>query len=88
MACGRPIVATDAGGARYLVDDEGGRRVPPGSPAALADALIEILRSPSLQAGMGRHNREQVERVYCWDRVIAGLVDVYRSVVASTARPA
>ena len=36
MACARPVVATDAGGPAHLVTDGGGRRVPPGDPAALA----------------------------------------------------
>ena len=81
MACGKPVVATDAGGAGHLVDDAGGRKVASGEPGPLADALIEIVRSPALQASMGAHNRAAVERVYDWETVIGRLEAVYRSVL-------
>jgi glycosyltransferase involved in cell wall biosynthesis len=43
-ACGRPIVATDNVGCRDFVQDgRTGVMVPPGSPAALADALARVL---------------------------------------------
>jgi len=54
MASGKPVVVTDAGGPHYIVDSDGGRKVPPHDPIALADALIEILASPELQRRMGR----------------------------------
>jgi glycosyltransferase involved in cell wall biosynthesis len=85
MACGKPVVATNVGGPGHLLDDQGGRKVPPGDAAALASALLEILRSPELQARMGAFNRAAIESVYSWDRVIARLEDVYRSVVRRSA---
>jgi glycosyltransferase involved in cell wall biosynthesis len=83
MACGKPVVATDAGGLRHLVDDQGGRRVPVGDPAALAAALREILVAPELQRQMGQHNRAMVEAKYAWARVIDRLEDVYREAIAA-----
>jgi glycosyltransferase involved in cell wall biosynthesis len=46
LACGTPVVATDAGGAREIlagVPPEAGRLVPPRDPAALAVAVAELL---------------------------------------------
>ena len=53
MACGVPVVATRAGGVPHLISDDGGRLVPPRDPAALAEALIEILRSPACNRRWG-----------------------------------
>jgi glycosyltransferase involved in cell wall biosynthesis len=81
MACARPVVATDAGGLRYLVPDGGGRKVPPGDAAALAAALRELLADPALRRGMGEHNRRVVEERYAWSRVVDRLEDVYQYAV-------
>ncbi|MFM7734369.1 MAG: glycosyltransferase, partial [Alphaproteobacteria bacterium] len=44
MALGRPVVTTSAGGsAEVVVDGESGLVVPPGDPAALAEAVLRIL---------------------------------------------
>jgi glycosyltransferase involved in cell wall biosynthesis len=77
MACARPVVATNAGGPRYLVSDLGGRKVPPGDPAALATALRELLGNASLRRAMGNHNRKLVEERYAWSRVVDRLEDLY-----------
>jgi glycosyltransferase involved in cell wall biosynthesis len=77
MACGKPVVGTDAGGLRYLIPDEGGRKVPPGDAQALADALLEILGSPELQVKMGQYNRSLVEKIYDWERVTEQLESIY-----------
>ncbi len=86
MACGKPVVVTDAGGLRHLVDPLGGRRVPVRDPVGLADALIGILRSPELQAAMGRHNRALAVARYDWETVIDRLEQVYLSALAEACR--
>jgi L-malate glycosyltransferase len=77
MACGKPVVGTDAGGLQYLIADEGGRKVPPGDPNVLVKALLEILNSPDLQKTMGQHNRTCVETSYSWERVVEKLEAIY-----------
>ena len=48
MALGIPVIASDIGGARTIVaDGVTGRIVPPGDPAALADALREAIDHPA-----------------------------------------
>lgn len=46
MLCGTPVVATDLPGVREAVQRTGmGRIVPPRDPAALAEALVEVIRN-------------------------------------------
>ncbi len=82
MACGKPIVGTDAGGLGLIIHPQGGRKVPPRDAAALANALIEILDSPLLQEQMGKFNRRLLEENYSWGRVVGNLESVYRTVLS------
>jgi L-malate glycosyltransferase len=87
MACGKPVIGTNESGLRYLVDDAGGRQIPPGDVPALANALSELLSDPALRRKMGRHNRELVEARYAWPRVIDRLEQIYmRSIESFGAR--
>jgi glycosyltransferase involved in cell wall biosynthesis len=60
MASGLPIVATTVGGLQQIVESEGGLLVPPKSPAALANALLHLLRDPAMRQRMATHNRKVV----------------------------
>ena len=82
MACARPVVGTDAGGLRHLISERGGRRVPPGDPQALAEALRELLTQPGLRRAMGEHNRSLVEDRYRWSRVADRLEGYYRDAMS------
>ncbi|MDT3398146.1 glycosyltransferase [Streptomyces sp. B1866] len=83
MACGTPVVATAVGGQRDTVADPGtGRLVPPGDPAALAEAVSGLLADPAARAACGAAGRRRVLSRYGWDRVAAAAEDVYRQVLA------
>ena len=58
MACAVPVVATDIGDTRW-VTGEAGHLVPPGDPAALAKACIELLESGITQDPAARTRIEQ-----------------------------
>jgi glycosyltransferase involved in cell wall biosynthesis len=53
MHAGLPVVATAIGGAREIVDPACGILVPPDDPAALGEALRELVLDPALRARLG-----------------------------------
>lgn len=53
LAAGLPVVTTDLGGAREIVDDSCGRLVPRNDAPALAQALRELVVSPQTRAKLG-----------------------------------
>ena len=60
LACGTPVVATDAGGPREILttpDTAYGPLVPPGRPAELAEALDDTLTSPPEPTQLRRRAR-------------------------------
>jgi glycosyltransferase involved in cell wall biosynthesis len=70
MTMGRPVVATDVGELpEAVVDGETGRIVPAADGAALARALEEVLRDPSLAARWGEAGRRRVIEEFGWERV-------------------
>jgi colanic acid/amylovoran biosynthesis glycosyltransferase len=57
-----PVVATDVVGLPEVVDATCGRLVPPGDPAALAQALREVLRlDAGGRAALGHAGRARVQ---------------------------
>ena len=81
MSCGLPVVVTNAGGVRWIVDDDGGIRVPEKAPEELARALAELIVAPERCRRMGAHNRAKVLKQYSWDRVIDRLEEIYSVVL-------
>jgi L-malate glycosyltransferase len=83
MACGKPVVVTDAGGLADLVSEQSGRKVPPRNATALAQALLEILVSPELQRQMGQYNRRLTEARYSHDGIVERLEKIYCHLLAA-----
>ncbi|MDA4127894.1 MAG: glycosyltransferase family 4 protein [Thaumarchaeota archaeon] len=78
MACGKPVVATDAGGLREVVDqNQSGILVHFGSPSELARAIISIMQDGKMAKEMGRRGREKVEAMFTWDKVANRVTGVY-----------
>lgn len=62
FAAGVPVVATEVGAvAEMLGDPPAGRTVPPGDPSALADALREVIRDPTVADRLRRRGMRRVE---------------------------
>ena len=87
MASGRPVVATDLSGYRRVVTNGGtGWLVPPGDPAALAQALARVLADPERARAMGQAGRERAQR-FSWPRVTERLVALYERALVPARSP-
>jgi glycosyltransferase involved in cell wall biosynthesis len=86
MAAGLPVVATAVGAVPEMVaDGREGLLVPPGDPAALARALLELAGSRARRAEMGRRSRARVEAAYRIEDTVAGIERLYDEVLVETA---
>jgi glycosyltransferase involved in cell wall biosynthesis len=79
MACGLPVVATDVGGVREVLGNDGkaGVIVPAGSSEALAEAMVALATSARLRAEVGAAARSVIEDRYDMRRVAAQHVSLY-----------
>ena len=84
-AAGLPIVATDVGGIREILEDRrSGLIVRPRDERALADGLTELIRSPELRATFGQRARRHVRAAFPMDRMVAGVATLYGELAATT----
>jgi glycosyltransferase involved in cell wall biosynthesis len=73
MYAGLPVLTTDMGGAREIVDDTCGARVPPRADA-VAEVLARWLAAPESRRALGRAGRQRAEGLYLPSRRV-GLVE-------------
>jgi len=83
QAMGKPVVATDHGGAREVVlHDRTGLLVPPGDAAALAAALDDALTlDAATRADIAETARAHIVENYTVDLMVARTLAVYRQVL-------
>jgi glycosyltransferase involved in cell wall biosynthesis len=83
LAFGKPMVLSDAGGFRELVEDHGaGRLVPPGDPGALAAAISALLGDPRERERLAQQARAAAAGPYSWDSIAERTMAVYEEVLA------
>jgi phosphatidylinositol alpha-mannosyltransferase len=83
FACATPVVCSDISGYRDVMEPEAGLSVPPGDPAALAEALTELLGDEARREELGRSARAIAQERYSWERISTRLAELYESLVAA-----
>jgi glycosyltransferase involved in cell wall biosynthesis len=78
LAAGVPVVATDAGGTRTVVDDgETGFVVPVGDVDALADRVAQLRDDPALRARFGEVGAARMRERFSIDRMVDAVDRLY-----------
>jgi glycosyltransferase involved in cell wall biosynthesis len=83
MRAGLPTVASDVGGVAEAVDHGGtGFLVPRSDVGAVRDALAKLIDDAELRVRLGTQARKRYESDFTEQRMLAGVAEVYRQVVA------
>lgn len=81
MAAGKPIVASSIEGYRSVLEHgREGLLVPPENRRSLAEALIHLLKDPSLRERMG-HQGQIKATDYSWKKVARQVLDYYQELL-------
>lgn len=89
LAMARPVISSDVAGNRELVIHMGtGLLVPPGDPAALADAIDRMLGDSELALQCAARGRELVLELCTEDKRAARVESIYRQLLAGSNREA
>ncbi|WP_340586495.1 glycosyltransferase [Erythrobacter alti] len=78
LACGTPLVITDAGGARELVTTPSAGRIVKRDSDAIADGIVEVL-----QAGYDREAVAANAARFSWEMNAAALAEYYDDLIAA-----
>jgi glycosyltransferase involved in cell wall biosynthesis len=82
MACGKPVVAYDIGWAREVVEHGStGLLVKRGDVEGLAEAVLQLLRNPSLGRSFGERGRSQVQAKFSVGAMAEASIDWYQRVL-------
>lgn len=78
MACGTPVICTDAGGMPEIVDDgENGFIVPLNDPKSLEEKISYFLDNPDESKRMGENARKKILEDFTWDAVARRCIEGY-----------
>jgi glycosyltransferase involved in cell wall biosynthesis len=85
MACGRAVIAADAGGTGELLGRDGstGVLVPAEDPEILAREIAELLRDPDRRARLGAAARRRIESQFTLERMIDGYEAALEQVIGA-----
>jgi glycosyltransferase involved in cell wall biosynthesis len=88
LAMARPVVCTDVGGNRELVrDGDTGRLVPPGDPAALAAAILDLLADPDRARAMAARGHRLAVTTFSNAARAQAVEAIYARVLAEAGDP-
>jgi hypothetical protein len=82
MSASVPVIASDVGGLREVIQHRHNGFLVDNSAAAIAQALTELQREPSLAQCLGRAARQTVEERFTIDLMVSRTLAVYDEVLA------
>lgn len=81
MAAGLPVITSPVESVARIVDEEGAGLVVGYSSDEMAEAVINLAKSPAERRAMGERGRLAVERKYNWKNESEKLIDIYRDIL-------
>ncbi len=86
MACGKPVIASRAGGAAEIVEASGGALFhSPGDAADLANRIAQLAGDSAKRRCLGCAGRAAAERLFARPRLAQQLIQIYERVASARA---
>jgi L-malate glycosyltransferase len=81
MAQAKPVIVTNIPGpSELIVDGESGVLIPPGSPAAIVDAVMGLIDDPARRSRLGEAARKRLKESFSAEVFVEKAVALYREV--------
>jgi glycosyltransferase involved in cell wall biosynthesis len=82
FACGTPVIGTNSGGIKELINDSGAGFVVERDPDEIAEKIRVLVENTMLRDEMGEKGREYAEKHFNWEKNVEKLVKVYEKILA------
>ena len=82
LACGTPVVATNAGGLPDFINEKVGALVPVDDPESLAQAIISEIKNNTKQT-KGVYANQYAYENYTWEKQVAKMIELYQQAIAA-----
>ncbi len=79
MACGLPVIATDVGGIKEILEKNFGKIVPANDPASLKEAILDFSHRDLNPIKKGL--RLLIEKKHSWDKNVKKLTKIYEELI-------
>jgi glycosyltransferase involved in cell wall biosynthesis len=84
MACGIPVIASDTGGIKDIIDNrKDGILVPTNNPEKLAEAIQYLLENEDIRVKLGINGKKKVEKEFSLDYVTKQLIKIYDELLSN-----
>ncbi len=88
MAAGKPVIATNVGGAKELLcHRQTGLLIPAHSLTALAEAMLELSMQPNLRTQLAQAAQKYVSEQFSIERMVAAYDRIYQSLGSNSCLP-
>lgn len=82
MACGIPVIASDADGFKEVIEDGiTGILVPKGDIDAIAESMYKLMHNDKLRKQMGQAGVQHVKKLYDWDNNVNNMEEIYYKMI-------
>ena len=83
MASGTPVIASDVGGIKDVVQDGfSGLLIPEKNPRAIAEKILELVKNNSLREQLVQNALELVNSTYSWEHSALTFFDLYQQAIS------
>lgn len=79
MACGLPVIATDVGGIKEIIEEKYGIIIPPDDPASMEEAILDF--SQRNLSSNKKDLRELIKQKHSWDKNVRKLEKIYEDLI-------
>jgi len=79
MACGLPVIATDVGGIKEILDAKYSIIVPPDDPDSMEKAILDLSQRKNTRIKKGL--RLSIESKHSWDKNVQNLIKIYEELI-------
>lgn len=81
MACGLPVIATNASGFQEVIENgKTGYLIPIEDMNAMAEQMVKLYQDKILREKMGESGRKRVEMLYSWKANVRTMLELYNEV--------